>query len=452
MTRLKLSVSLQYYASKEDIQPNKLRFNRSFINISEFEEYIKKGFCFCHWFDTKADEFSSSEKNSKNFERANVIFVDVDDNDMEMKQFVSGLSMKPTVYYTTPNNLNPSKGNKYRFRLCYVFCEDMRTCEMFTSTYKAIINSIRKDFPLYPDKDKCGGTAAQYFNGNGTCNCEVYTTKNVYRLADFGVSFVVEPQHKNIVVATDKDSKRTTKDDKRITAFPITDKDFINDLNTFVPSELLDKYKGKYGYFDHSELSFNDGYALIPKDYHEIYRCWYLETETNKNGNTRKVSVVKRIRDGDGRRKCLYIGALIRRMIRPYISFEHLLYNLVAERQWYYDNSDKVLTNDVLMQIANNALNIPIEKINIKTKRKPSKFKVDKSYCLQNGIKPKAMVGIVRRKLKDEEIGELYDCNLSVKQNLDLLKANGMKIGLSRLYEFCDRNNIPRRCYRKKVE
>lgn len=452
MTRLKLSVSLQYYASKEDIQPNKLRFNRSFINISEFEEYIKKGFCFCHWFDTKADEFSSSEKSSKNFERANVIFVDVDDYDIEMKQFVNGLSMKPTVYYTTPNNLNPSKGNKYRFRLCYVFREDMRTCEMFASTYKAIINSIRKDNPSYPDKDKCGGTAAQYFNGNGTCNCEVYTTNNVYKLADFDVSFVVEPQHKNIVVATGKDCNRTTKDDKRFTAFPITDKDFINDLNTLLPSELLDKHKEQYGYFDHSELSFDDGYALIPKDYHEIYRCWYLETETNKNGNTRKVSVVKKIRDGEGRRKCLYIGALIRRMIRPNISFEHLLYNLIAERQWYYDNSDKVLTNDVLMQIANNALNIPIEKINIKTKRKPSKFKVDKSYCLQNGIKPKAMVGIVRRKLKDEEIGKLYDFNLSVKQNLELLKAYGLKIGLSRLYEFCDRNNIPRRCYRKKVE
>lgn len=452
MTRLKLSVSLQYYASKEDIQPNKLRFNRSFINISEFEEYIKKGFCFCHWFDTKADEFSISEKSSKNFERANVIFVDVDDYDIEMKQFVNGLSMKPTVYYTTPNNLNPSKGNKYRFRLCYVFREDMRTCEMFASTYKAIINSIRKDNPSYPDKDKCGGTAAQYFNGNGTCNCEVYTTNNVYKLADFDVSFVVEPQHKNIVVATGKDCNRTTKDDKRLTAFSITDKDFINDLNTLLPSELLDKHKEQYGYFDHSELSFNDGYALIPKDYHEIYRCWYLETETNKNGNTRKVSVVKKIRDGEGRRKCLYIGALIRRMIRPNISFEHLLYNLIAERQWYYDNSDKVLTNDVLMQIANNALNIPIEKINIKTKRKPSKFKVDKSYCLQNGIKPKAMVGIVRRKLKDEEIGKLYDFNLSVKQNLELLKAYGLKIGLSRLYEFCDRNNIPRRCYRKKVE
>lgn len=452
MTRLKLSVSLLYYASKENIQFNKLRFNRSFINISEFEEYIKKGFCFCHWFDTNADEFSNSEKNSKNFERANVVFVDIDDYDMEMKQFVCGLSMKPTLYYTTQNNLNPSKGNKYRFRLCYAFCEDMRTCEMFASTYKAIINSICKDYPSYPDKDSCGGTAAQCFYGNGTRNCEVYTTNNVYKLADFEVSFVVEPQHKDIVVTTGKDSRGTNKDDKRTTAFPITDKGFINDLNTLLPSELLGKYKGQYSYFDHSELSFNDGYALIPKDYHEIYRCWYLETVTNKNGNTRKVSVVKRIRDGEGRRKCLYIGALIRRMIHPNISFELLLYNLIAERQWYYDNSDKVLTNEVLMQIANNALSIPIEKINIKTKRKPSKFKVDKSYCLQNGIKPKVMVGIVRRKLKDEEIGELYDCNLSVKQNLDLLKANGMKIGLSRLYEFCDRNNIPRRCYRKKVE
>ena len=62
------------------------------------------------------------------------------------------------------------------------------------------------------------------------------------------------------------------------------------------------------------------------------------------------------------------------------------------------------------------------------------------------------MVGIVRRKLKDEEIGNFYDCSLSVKDNLAMLKANGIKIGLSRLYEFCDRNNIPRRPYKKPIE
>ena len=50
---------------------------------------------------------------------------------------------------------------------------------------------------------------------------------------------MVEPQHKDIVVTTGKDSRGTNKDDKRTTAFPITDKGFINDLNTLLPSELL---------------------------------------------------------------------------------------------------------------------------------------------------------------------------------------------------------------------
>ena len=161
------------------------------------------------------------------------------------------------------------------------------------------------------------------------------------------------------------------------------------------------------------------------------------------------MSVIKIKRDGDNRRKCLFVSALIRRKIMPDITFEHLLYNLVAERQWYYDNSDNVLNNQELMRIANNALSMAYEKINVSTKRKPSKFKVDKAYCLEKGIKPKAMVGLVRRKLKDEEIGSLYDCSLSVKENLEQLKANGIKIGLSRLYEFCDKNGIPRRSYRK---
>lgn len=191
---------------------------------------------------------------------------------------------------------------------------------------------------------------------------------------------------------------------------------------------------------------------MVPEDYQEIYRSWYQDVVTNSNGDIRKVSAVKIKRDGDNRRKCLFVSALIRRKILPSITFEHLLYNLVAERQWYYDNSDNTLNNQELMRIANNALNIEYEKINIKTKRKPSKFKVDKLYCSERGIKPKSMLGIVRRKLKDEEIGNLYDCSLSVKDNLAMLKANGIKIGLSRLYEFCDRNNIPRRPYKKPIE
>ena len=444
MIELKLSLSLQHYANKESIDIKKLCFKRSSISIEDFAKHIKEGFCFCHWFTTKSDTFNIYEKKNDNFDRANVVFIDVDDFNMEMKRFINGLSKKPTVYYTTPSNLCPSKGNKYRFRLCYVFSEDIQNGETLASAYRGIIKEIRKDYPTYPDKDSCGARPSQYMNGNGTPRCEVYSTDRVYTLSDFGVSPIESAHNENTSIRERANNKEC--------AYHITDMDFINDLSTIPPSDLIIKYRERYRYFDHSELKYNDGYALVPEDYQEIYRSWYQDVVTNSSGDIRKVSAVKIKRDGDNRRKCLFVSALIRRKILPSITFEHLLYNLVAERQWYYDNSDNTLNNQELMRIANNALSMEYEKINIKTKRKPSKFKVDKMYCSERGIKPKAMVGIVRRKLKDEEIGNLYDCNLSVKENLELLKANGIKIGLSRLYEFCDRNNIPRRLYRKPAE
>ena len=441
MIHLKLSLSLQHYQTKESIDIKKLCFKRSSISIEDFVKHIKEGYCFCHWFNTKTDTFTIYEKTNANFDKANVLFVDVDDFSMEMKQFVGGLSMKPTVYYTTPNNLNPQKENKYRFRLCYVFNEDIPNGEMLASAYRGIIREIRKDYPTYPDQDSCGARPAQYMNGNGTPKCEAYSTECVYSLSNFGVS-QIEPIHEETVTTKEKINGNEY-------VYSITDSDFINDLYTLPPSDLIAKYHERYYYFDHSELTFNDGYALVPEDYQEIYRSWYQDTFINNSGDIRKVSVIKIKRDGDNRRKCLFVSALIRRKIMPDITFEHLLYNLVAERQWYYDNSDNVLNNQELMRIANNALSMAYETINVSTKRKPSKFKVDKTYCLEKGIKPKAMVGLVRRKLKDEEIGSLYDCSLSVKENLEQLKANGIKIGLSRLYEFCDKNGIPRRSYRK---
>lgn len=444
MITLKLSLSLEHYATKESIDIKKLCFKRSSISIADFVKYIKEGYCFCHWFTTKADTFKIYEKKNDNFERANVVFVDVDDFNMEMKQFVYGLSKKPTVYYTTPSNLCPSKGNKYRFRLCYVFREDILNGETLASAYRGIIKEVRKDYPTYPDQDSCGARQSQYMNGNGTPRCEVCSTDRVYTLSDFGVSPIKSAHNENSSIRERSNNKEC--------AYHITDMDFINDLSTIPPSDLIIKYRERYRYFDHSELNYNDGYALVPEDYQEIYRSWYQDVVTNSSGDIRKVSAVKIKRDGDNRRKCLFVSALIRRKILPSITFEHLLYNLVAERQWYYDNSDNVLNNQELMRIANNALSMAYEKINVSTKRKPSKFKVDKAYCLEKGIKPKAMVGVVRRKLKDEEIGSLYDCSLSVKKNLEQLKANGIKIGLSRLYEFCDRNGIPRRSYHKKIE
>ena len=81
---------------------------------------------------------------------------------------------------------------------------------------------------------------------------------------------------------------------------------------------------------------------------------------------------IRKIKDGQGRRKKLYIAALIMKSIQPKITYEHLLFNLINERYYYYVNTDKVLTNMVLMDIAKNVINTPIEGIHLQSKHKKS--------------------------------------------------------------------------------
>lgn len=59
---------------------------------------------------------------------------------------------------------------------------------------------------------------------------------------------------------------------------------------------------------------------------------------------------VLKYKDGERRRKRLYVDALMMRAIKPNATFLELLYNLVLRRKYFYDNSDKVLTNEVLIE------------------------------------------------------------------------------------------------------
>lgn len=104
MKKLKLSVSTERFERKEDIIPKRLKFEQDLLTVEEFKGKVKEGYCFCHWFNTTKDVFSIAEKTKNNFDCANVVFVDVDDYDVEMKEFVRHLPQRPTVYYTTPSN------------------------------------------------------------------------------------------------------------------------------------------------------------------------------------------------------------------------------------------------------------------------------------------------------------------------------------------------------------
>lgn len=448
MKKLKLSVSTERFERKEDIIPKRLKFEQDLLTVEEFKGKVKEGYCFCHWFNTTKDVFSIAEKTKNNFDCANVVFVDVDDYDVEMKEFVRHLPQRPTVYYTTPSN---GKNGKYRYRLCYLFNQDIKDGETFTTIYNGIISSFRASYPDYPNKDKCGGVSAQYMNGNGSPNCEVYSTDCSYTLGDFEVSYTATPTSADYLNVSPAPNISSDKDE--VKEFPFTDMEFKSDFHSMNPNDLITKYGHRYPFFESTELNFNeDGYALIGDDYRQIFRRWYLDISQDEKGREHKAMVLRKRRDGDKRRYYLYLSALIRKQIKPDITFEHLLYNLVYERQYFYDNSDHVLSNQFLMEKARSVIDTPLEDINLGKYDKRPKYKVSRDYCRERGIKPVAWSNRIRSMLYTEKIGELYDCNLTVAENLECIRSHGVKVSKTKLYNFCKEMGISTKPHKMAIK
>lgn len=452
--KFEISVSTQSYSDKNLVKWNSVEYQRQSITVEEFARLIKEGHCFCHSFKTKGTLFGLSEKKDTNFLSADMVFVDIDDSDIVMNDFVGRLSKKPTLYYTTPNNHTEKSNYKYRFRLCYLFSLPIYTVETYHSLYDGIAESIKKDIQEVEIKDNCGRTPSQQFSGNAKAECELYVTDNVFSANDFPFLNNNALFSSSLSISNGKLLKSAKKDNDAVIEVEdlvIADRGFISDVNSLSPYDLIDKYRTKYRYFTHTELHYQDGYALIPSDYQEIFRQTYMDSFIKDNGDEIKFSVVKKLRDGDNRRKKLYIAGLIMKKILPSITFEHLLYNLICERTYYYDNSDRVLSNKVLANIARNVVNTPLEKIQLQSKRKKRKFEVDKSYCAMHGISPNAMKNKVRKMLKDEEIGNAYNCSLSVSENLAAIKDMGICVGKSKLYQWCKENGINTKGMKKEV-
>lgn len=449
---IKVSVSKQSFKIKPDQSKIKeLKFERKSITLEEFKRLIQEGYCFCHWFRTKNSIFSTKEKINNNFVGANLIFVDVDECQTEMNAFLSKLSTKPTLYYTTPSNMEEGKG--YRFRLCYLFIEDILNCKELEALYDAIIRSIQADIPSFKDKDPCGKQPSRYFNGNGK-NCELHTTDNVFCFNDFGIDRILIEESYYVGILNPGSIEPKLKENEVLsdTQFKFKDEEFKNDFFTLSPYDLIEKYKDKYEYFVSTELHFNDeGYAIIDDNYNEIRRKYYIDSYQDENGKEHKCPVPKKLKDGDQRRKKLFLSGLIRKSIKPDIGLEQLLFNFIYDRTYYFDNSDKVLTNKRLLEIAKDVIKLPPESIKLNNKWKKPKYKIDKEYCRSHNKSPKTLSNEVRSLIKDREIGELYDINLSVKENLQIIKNAGLKVCLSRLYQFCKKHNLPTSPNRKNV-
>ena len=410
--QIELSLSVDYYTSKPK-NIGMIRYKRRTFTQNSLMVILGTGYCVAHCFKTNKEVFTQSEKTNDNFEYTQMIGIDIDDCDTDMETFIKNLKRKPTFAYTTFSN--GIKGN--RFRMIYLFNQKIDNIPL----YKAVYNWITEGLNI---NDNCMRSVSQQMFGTNF-SAKWYKSDIWYDVPHFDESIITNQSEK--IKVKNKVSSQISKS-------------FINDMNCMASMDFISKYRNCYPYFTETELQYKDGYAVIDSNYFVVKRMWCNQVYETKDGNI-TVSEIRKYKDGNKRRIRMYNTARILRNIKNDITAEQLAYILYCEREYYYDNSDNILSNERLLSIATEITSMPMERLIMNNNGK-NRFKVDKKYWAEKGITARQAVQIVRGQIKDKTIGELYDCSLTDKENIAMMKEYGIKVSLITIKRWRKKNGI----------
>lgn len=423
--QITIGLSNQHFKSKpQGKQVGSLAFTVTTLSVRELLSKLTQGYCIAHVFGHD-DTFTMKEKNNANFTSASFVSVDVDDSSVDMYTYIQGLSNKPTIAYTTFSNLMEGKG--YRFRLIYVLSDKVTTVERYKDCYDYFTKGLNL-------KDNCMKSAAQFIIGTSQ-NAETYVSDEIYSLEEIPMF------HSNYIIKEVRHSNNIIKEEVKI------DEAFLNDFYTLSYIDFIGKYKEVYPFFTSTPLpavSEDVPYILLPSNYLEIKRYWCMDKVINDKGEVERTyyNRVRRLKDGQGRRKKLYINAILRRMMMDDITVEYLITMLANELYYYINNSTDKITKQEIVTIASNAYRADLSSYNELRVQKHPTFVVNPSYCDKYGCNKKSASNIAKKMILWDKIGSLYDCSLTDKENLKVLKENGVKVSRRTLTTFKQEQGI----------
>ena len=172
-----------------------------------------------------------------------------------------------------------------------------------------------------------------------------------------------------------------------------------------------------------------------------IARLWDKEYNQIKNKFSKADGHTLQFKHGDKRRIVLLNMISTMLKIDHKITDENILFNVIVERYYFFDNVDGKLNNGWVLNAIKNA------RIDDMNGRNPSvpipkTFKIQKSHFIdlinkwndegKDGMK--VLVNKVRKKINVERVGAIYDWNLSVKDNLKSLAEKGIVVSQAKLY------------------
>lgn len=306
--KFEISISRQCYKMKPtSFDYTKMRFQKEELTLDEFCDKISQGYSFCHI-------FKDNVRRNENFIKTNFICIDVDDSKVSLIDFLVGIDYQPTIAYTTFSN---GIDDLYAFRLLYFFDSEI-TKELYPILYDSICSQIG----LLDTKDNCGRKIAQLMNGNSKDDVELIKSDRVYTFSTFIDKEVfrkvsLEYNNNTHTHVNSKETNRKTESKTERT-------EAINSLK-----QGIEQFLNRYSHLDiisESLLEYEDGYCILD----ETYVLLPMRVKwTNKKAR------ICKYRDGENRRKRLYLDAFLIRKVKIDISFAELLYNLVVRRKQF---------------------------------------------------------------------------------------------------------------------
>ena len=109
------------------------------------------------------------------------------------------------------------------------------------------------------------------------------------------------------------------------------------------------------------------------------------------------------------------------------------MFCLMYDFYFNFNNQDGKYNKDDIREMASYCLSFDMSLYSSPHKRK---YRIDVQWCRCQGIKPQSYAQYIRKMRTDEAIGELYDVNLSVRENTKILNENGVKVSKSRVGKF----------------
>lgn len=430
-----LSVSTTSYNGKcKDWR--KVIYRTEEVDIDTLADYVKQGFCFTHIFKNIANEqFCTRQKTISNFDMTYVVFLDIDESPIPAPTFYGSVSCPPSMLYTTPNNIT---GKVNRYRLVYLFESPITNNDDYKTLVNKIADRIKCDIPDFHIDTTCVN-CSQQMGGNSLNNCILYKNYSIYNYSDFIKKDNCQNRESCIPIAYKKEEKNDIQQGIADDEIVITNHEFLNDFWGMVDYDsalfFLTKYKNTYPIVDITPVDESQPFIRLNDNYTQIKRRTYIIKDKYGNRQTLPVKIKK-----GNRERILFLNALLRLKIQPNMAFEHLLYSLTYERQYWIDNTDRTITNHVLYKIAKGAFlkrheYIP-NNLNHRNKNK-SGYKVNPAYCKSKGVSPRSMANRIRTMVSDQVLLENYDFTKSVAENSQILKDKGIKPNSERrLYSF----------------